>query len=677
MRPLLLVAAALIGGCSWFALQPLLFVLPVPIRFLFAWILFTLGPGAGLGAWMTGRLDPLSRIVVLLGFGSAATPVLIDLAGRADVIAAFPFVATALGGAGVVQWRDDSPTRSPRGSLTVAAAAALVVALAFSTGAIAFGHRVTTTNGIELHGDYDSFDLSYYAAIASEATHTVPPTASFYSGHGLNAAYYPQLVVAMVHRFTGVPLLLSYFGYAWPSFLALGALTIFVLVREVASIGPALLTAVLTLLCGDFSYLAAWLLPGSSASWDYLLWPTNFLSPTMEVLHFNTWTPSLPMFFTALYAIVRGLRTGERGWMVASALLIAVLFQFKPFAYAVTAAALLASALFSGGDATARRRFAVTLILAALFSAPFLYGLTQLAGDQRSRLVIDYFLLPQRMLLKLDLRGPFLEWTDRMIPLEFLRRPGYLLAATALFFTGGLGVRWGGLPGVWRAITAPAGAGSDASSWRLLGWIVAVGIILPFVVATEPYQDTLQFYQTGLYVLWIFTAVAFTSFARAYPRSGVAGIALAIAVSLPSSVHYLTTKWTDNQQLPLVQISDDEVRIADYLQTFDPLNTVVLDDRPRAASLTAILSKRRMVLAWGHPNYAPASESRAQDVAAFYGSVQEDPAVTFDVLRRYHVTHVIVHHDRDRVHPDVLAQLQPLLQFPTVTLYLVPPATGT
>ena len=55
-------------------------------------------------------------------------------------------------------------------------------------------------DGISVYGDYDSADLSWYAVVASEASHTVPPTASYYSGHRLNAAYYPHLVLAMANR---------------------------------------------------------------------------------------------------------------------------------------------------------------------------------------------------------------------------------------------------------------------------------------------------------------------------------------------------------------------------------------------------------------------------------------------------------------------------------------------
>src|SRR4029453_16532265 len=98
-----------------------------------------------------------------------------------------------------------------------------------------------------VYGDYDSLDLTYYAAVSAEATHTVPPTASYYAGRELNYAYYPQLVLAMVHRFGGVPMLPIYFRYAWPAFLVIGVLTGFLFVRSIASTATATLSMVLML----------------------------------------------------------------------------------------------------------------------------------------------------------------------------------------------------------------------------------------------------------------------------------------------------------------------------------------------------------------------------------------------------------------------------------------------
>ena len=129
--------------------------------------------------------------------------------------------------------RDGERVASSKGDL---AACVAIVLLAASLGYVVFAHRYTSdARGLVLYGDYDSADLAYYAAEAAEASHTVPPMAAYYSGHHLNAAYYPHLVLGMIHRFAEMPVLSMYYRYAWPTFLSLGALTAFALVRSIAS----------------------------------------------------------------------------------------------------------------------------------------------------------------------------------------------------------------------------------------------------------------------------------------------------------------------------------------------------------------------------------------------------------------------------------------------------------
>jgi hypothetical protein len=670
------VIGAAVGAAAWPLCAMLLPVVPEPLRFVLAWFLFTFGAGAAFGVSLTRDLDPLRRTVVLLAIGSGATPVLLVLLGYSHALALYPFLICALAGIGIALWtygRSSAAVRVDRRDLL---ASIVLVMLALLLGAVAFAHRLNVTDGVKVFGAYDSMDLGYYAVIASEATHTVPPTASFYSGHGLNAAYYPQMILTTVNRFAGVPLLAAYYRYAWPVFLALGALMAFVLVRTLTTVGVAFLAVVLILLGGDFSYLAAWFLPHATDQWDYLLWPTNFLSPTMEVLQFNTWTPSLPIFFGALYAAVRALQGSRSAWLVVSAALVALLFQFKPFAFIVLMASLTAATVFSGRDHAARWRYAVILCLAGLLALPFAYEVAT-APDRRSKFLIAFFMLPERMLLKLDLTSAFESVTASIVP-AILRQPVFLLLATGLFFLGGLGVRWFGLPGVWRGLRgtdehlgtlAPWHVG-DASAWRLLAWTSAAGILIPFVLVTDPYVDTLQFYQTGLYVLWIFTAAALVGFARTHPGLGAAAIAVAIAASLPSSIHFLQIKWTDDRREPRASLSRGELAIANYLRQCDPKTTVILHDRPADPSLIAIVSARRVVLGWGHPYYAVGSAGRLNDVNQFYRSADGDASRALDTLERYHVTHVVVT-DRSRVHPNVLAHLRLLVRTQDAALYEV------
>lgn len=658
------------------------------VLFLLAWFLFTFCPGIAITGRLTRDLDPLRRIVVALGVGSAAAPVLINLLGRLYLVQLFPVVAIALGGFGL--WLSGRTNRlrqgfggqeglrhttTSRGDLLACAA---VVALAVGLGIIVFAHRIDTTpDAIVLYGEYDTADLTYYAGEASEASHTIPPMAFYYSGHKLNAAYFPHLVPAMIHRFAAVPVLPIYFHYAWPTFLALSALTAFLLVSSLASRAVSVLAVVLVLVGSDVSYLAAWFLPQaqSSGAWDDVLWPTNFFSPTMQLLHFNTYGPSLPLFFTVLYTTVRGLQTRARGWIVVSALILGVLFEFKPFAYVILMAALGAAAVFAGRDRFARWYFAATAAIGVVFTLPFLAAAAVLdPEDRRTRLVIEFFPLVKRMLIKLGLTETFPNAVNSIVPWEPLRAPVVLLLATIVFLAIGIGVRWVGAPGVWRAIRRrPVVDGADPAAWSLLGWAVVTSVAIPFVIATDPYVDTLQFYVPSLFLLWIFTAAALVGFARKHPGIGGLAIAAAIAVALPSSTHYLERRWNDRQRPPRVDLSAAEIRIADYLRNrTDPETTVILHDRPLSPSLMTILAERRIVLGWDVTYSAVGGRERLRDVNRFFSSADGNPDAAFESLGRYHVTHVIVRDD-DRVHPAVLARLHRLMQFPGAALYTVLP----
>ncbi len=664
-----LVAGAAIGAALWLPARALLPFAPLPVRFALLLLALTWGPGIAFGGWLTTRLDSLQRTIVLLSIGSAAAALTIDILGRWGLSASCPFVAFALGGAGIAAWRRVPDAPRVRRAEVLACVALISVTVAL--GVVTFRHRlVENANGVAVYGDYDSFDLSFYAAWASEATHTIPPTASYYAGHGLNGAYYPQLALAMVARFADVPILNIYFRYAWPTFLTLGALMVFAFVRSLASTTVALTAAFLVVAGGDFSYLASWWLPHATVDWDYVLWPTNFFSPTMEVLQFNTWAPSLPVFFGALYVIGPSDAGPRVARTVLGAALLAVLFEFKPFAALVLLAALPAAALFSRRDRATRVEFVATCVLGAMGILPFIYEVTKLHEDRRSKFLISFFELPQRMLSKTDLGAPVAALVAKVSPSAVFARPLTLVIATGIFFLVGLGIRWAGIAGVWRAVrSAPE---PNGRTWRLLGWTAIAGVSIPFVLVTDPYVDTLQFYQTGLYVLWIFTAVALVRFVRRRGFQGGVIAALVIAASLPSSVHYVLRRWTDQQRAPLATLSRGELAIADYLRYCDPATTVILDDRAEGPSLLTVATARRVTLAWGRRYYAVGSEARLADINAFFSSADDDAAAALDTLRRYHVTHVIVHPLRDHVSAALLAHLLLVVHTTDATLYAVP-----
>ena len=114
------------------------------------------------------------------------------------------------------------------------------------------------------------------------------------------------------------------------------------------------------------------------------------------------------------------------------------------------------------------------------------------------------------------------------------------------------------------------------------------------------------------------------------------------------------------------------MEIANQLRNTDPETTVILHDRPLTPSLTSILAARRIVLGWDVRYSAVGGEGRLREVNRFYSSADGDPRAAAEILRRYHITHVIVRSPDDRVHPDILAGLRLILKLPDVALYEVP-----
>src|SRR4029453_1418067 len=103
------IAGVLVGAAAWPALHAVLPRLPELIRFLIGWWLFTFGPGIAVSGRLTADLDPLRRMIIALGVGSAAAAVLIDLLGRLHLVPLFPYTAAAMMGAGLACWSAFAP----------------------------------------------------------------------------------------------------------------------------------------------------------------------------------------------------------------------------------------------------------------------------------------------------------------------------------------------------------------------------------------------------------------------------------------------------------------------------------------------------------------------------------------------------------------------------------------
>ena len=107
-------------------------------RFIAAFLIFTFGPGAACGLWLTRSLDTPRRIVVLLGIGTAAAAVFIDILGRLGWLRAFPYIAVALTLAALAAWRRGHRPASDAWSSRDLTACTVIVMLAVVTGYVVF-----------------------------------------------------------------------------------------------------------------------------------------------------------------------------------------------------------------------------------------------------------------------------------------------------------------------------------------------------------------------------------------------------------------------------------------------------------------------------------------------------------------------------------------------------------
>lgn len=654
-------AAFLLGVVLWYGWTQLTPPAGPFVRFVLTSALFVFGPGVAIATWIAPETDAIERAALAAGLGLTSTLALAQLLFTAHLAALYPLAAALLAGAAVV-----SPRRGRHSAPRVAAAdlraCGLAVAISIAGGAIAYAHRLDDATGvIQVRGDYDSFDSSFYAAISAELANQVPPDAAFEAGHRLGYAYYSQLLPAMIHRFGGVSLLDLYFRYAWPAYLGLAALAIFGVVRSLAGRRVALLATVLMLFGSDLSYIAAFVRP-REAEWDRLIWSTNWLTPGAEQLFFNTWTPTLAVMMAGVWLFDRHTREG--GWrsLAGAAFVFASLLQLKPFAFALVAAGLAGTTLMNIARPVERRRMLAVSFATLVCSVPFLIAIRSVYKESQAVLQIGngyVSVLPAILIPQLGL-GPALSAFGERNPWA---APAVAVAGSvSLLLVGGVGARWLGARELWRHLAHR----SAAPGWNLVAWQAAAGWIFPLAFITHPYHQTFHTLQGSLYLSWIFAAHAALARQRVWTRALC--LAALLLTAVPSTVHYLRVKWDDQ---PFASIDQDAQQVATVLAHESRAETVFLQRYHQGPSFLSVLSERRTVLAWSR--YVRESLALQQEVDDFFRSADGRAADAVQTLRRHHVTHVVESVARDRIHPDVLRRLTLLVDTPNLRLYSVPP----
>ncbi len=657
-RLLSIASGAATGVVAWVVFTATRDYWPVWARLLVAAPVLTFGPGAGLTSRLLAPLPGFVRGVLALSFGVALAPMVAHALGAVGLVALFPYLSAALTGGVLASWRPARPVKSA-GRRYRLAAIALVLVTAIM-GAAAFAHRMTTSrSGITIYGEYDSYDLTYYAAIAAELSHTIPPASPFYAGRMLDHPFYPHLLLAMVHRFGGVPILDLYFRYAWPAFLALAVLVCFVFVESVSTPRAAFVAALLFGAGSNLAYLAAWFL--HPPIWDDVIWSHNFQGAGAEVLLYGNWTPALVAMWAGLYA-VQACRRSSPGWAVVAGAAFASTIFSKPWIFASVLAALAVVIVRWRRDRRVARRLLLVGVSMLAIGAPLLYRAMSFSADAQVTFVPAFLPIPLVMADRLGLR----EW--------FLARAGVLrltggaqagLAAALalpLFLAGTLGSRIVGVAVFWRGIR---GRAPDEPVWPLLAWTALAAFLASSFIVSVPYHESQQIHQFALFLFAPFAAQALDGWRKGRARPVAAVVVVALAV--PGTLQYLHRKWTDTAHV-IARASPGEITTASVLRGTAPERTILLHDHPNDPSLVGILSERRSVLGWA--GYVRGNQPRQDDIDRFFQS--DDAATAFDVLRTYRPTHVLEYASRDRLADEVRDRLELVSRVGEVTLYRVP-----
>ena len=670
-----MIIGAACGLILWLACYLQFKHVPAAIPFYVAGIAFIFGSGACLLIPFEDDIPAAERTALACAVGTGVAPCLIYVLAICHGGFVFPPAAFAATGAIAGRWFF-KPTREapPRGDGLWYLALPLLVFVV--TAWVSFAHIRVTDDAITLFGNYDTIDLTYYAAIGSELNHTdmIPPASPFYAGHRVIDAYFPLILLAAIHKLTGVRLVHAFVGLGWPLFMSVATGAVFAFCRRLGSVPFAVLTTVLVFFGSGLAWVAAWLWP-AMVNFDPQMWSVLFTAPSAEWLYFNKWGPALILVFAGFYASTRVDEPKGFWWALMAGLSFGLLFLFKSFAFEIIVPAFVIAAVVSKWrrDPFAGRMIVVA-VSAVICAAPWLLSILPFNRVENRGAVtsIRWFASVDNLIFKMDINGVL----EELLPRFFGggAHPWVILSiASVVFLIGGLGTRCLGIVPLWKAAIGR----TSMRVWTALAWIVLLGVSMSFAIKVIPFPNSIQTYQFGLFALWPFAVyVIWPPHARPSVLRWIASAAL-VCCSVPATVHYLRSAHASGAERPLVHLGTGDLQIIRYLLTTDVEGTRILHSRPRAPSLYVVEAERRAVLAWS--TYAsddvnPKVFALEAEVEQFFGSATSIGADDVSFLRRYDVTHVIERTATDRLHPGVLQQLHLIMGTADVRLYEVPAA---
>jgi hypothetical protein len=615
---------------------------------LFA-LLAVLVPGLALQRLARVRPDP--ALVVPLGLASCAAAYALGAAtGWPGLFAAYVALALAvLGLARLRRWVPVADTAPPspawRGAL--APGAAVIALLALTQYPF---NRLDPQSG-DFHLDpLLTYDTTFHVGVARELTLGWPPQVPGLAGFPLGYHLGLDLTRAAALSWAGV----DPFDAVSRFDVTLSALALVLLLRAAAAsarLPPvAIALAPWTLLLTDLSWVFA---ANPQAHWWCDLLRGNLL---LSLALANPAVPALALALGALVALSRAVAAdarARRGHLLLALVQALALPHFKVF--------LGAHLLLGLGAWFVLRRESRALVAGvALACAASTAALALGQGGESVGVFFDPLELVRA--------------TRSTLGLEPVTGPALGLFGL-LWILASLGLRTLGLPAAWRALRAGPGLSVALSAMALAGWPLGLlfRVSAPAVLPGEPVvNDAAYLVEQSGPLLWLFTLVPLSRLWGTPSASRRALVALGLALSLPSSLHFALKKPAlPLDPFPAARLS--AARVAAGLTR--PGEVIVQRPGGRYPAGPVIFASRRVPYERFTPyltQFAPRAqlEQRHADVAAFFRTRDADQARA--LLTRLGAR-VVCLFDEERVRFPSEALLRLVHSEPGARVYVVDP----
>jgi hypothetical protein len=502
-------------------------------------------------------------------------------------------------------------------------------------------------------------DVVLHLSIGNQLTHSIPPQMAFFSGIPLSYHYGMHLMAAMFSYGAGLSLLDLTVRFMPTLYVVLAVLAVFCFSRVwLKSEYAAVLTTLLVIFGEDLSYIPG-LIVGSRDFWSIEFFQ---VPATFSLYYINAMLPGLGMLFSALLCLVKYCKDQRRTWLVLTAVLTAVLVEFKIFAAGQLVAALVITGIIQMLLFRDRRLLKVLALTALLMAPLILYVL--LTNEAGSRQVVK-FQLSSFVLRSLDVMR-------LRIPSESLLA-GLLMYVygAPIYLVGTLGARIIAIPRMVREVLSP---NSAAIQRFFMATFIIIGIVMTLTCTIMDesglgYNNAVWFYSMSKLTAWIFVVEVLWGWMESRgPVLRALIVAAVVAVSVPSTVQHLGKQLTYSPK----PIDKNTMDVIGFLKQVCSRGEVVFV-REGMGSFIVAMTTCRVPLAQDCALPVPQDEfwRRRRDQRDFWNGETTEEA-RHEILQRYKAHYLVIDKRMDKsLVPRSHVLNEPLFENAQYALYLI------